>query len=97
MERTIAPVTSPGVNPFVEIHLARLSDYVEAGMDRLKMKSHAKVARGVEPRAWASASKINVIMTDESIVTVSAFFFRFCGLVARAFIRSIWMERRIVQ
>lgn len=88
-ERANAPVTSPGVNPSIETHLARLSDDVEFAMNYLKLDSHAKVARGVEPRAWASASKINVIMTEESIVTVSAFLFRFCGLVARAFIRTI--------
>jgi hypothetical protein len=84
-----APLTSPGVNPHVEVQLARLCDAVEAAMDRLKLDSHAKVARGVEPRAWASASNINVIMTEESVVTVSAFLFRFCGLIARAFMRTI--------
>jgi len=87
-----APVTSPGVNPFVESQLKQLCDDVEEVMDRLKMDSHAKVARGVEPRAWASASKINVITTDESIVTVSAFLFRFCGLIARAFTRTLHLN-----
>jgi hypothetical protein len=72
-----APVTSPGVNPAVEAHFARLCDDVEAAMDRLKLDTYTKVARGVEPRGWAYASKVNVIMTDESIVTVSAFLFRF--------------------
>lgn len=84
-----APVTSPGVNPYVEVQLGRLCDAVEAAMDRLKIDSHAKVARGVEPRAWASAAKINVVMTEESVVTVSAFLFRFCGLIARAYIRTL--------
>lgn len=31
-------------------------------------------------------------MTDESIVTVSAFLFRFCGLIARAFTRTLLLE-----
>lgn len=88
-EHANAPVTSPGVNPFVESHLARLSDEIEFAMNYLKLDSHAKVALGVEPCIWANASKINVIMTEESIVTVSAFLFRFCGLIARAFIRTI--------
>jgi hypothetical protein len=92
LELTIAPETSPGVNPFVETQLARLCDDVEAAMDRLSLDSHAKVARGVEPRAWAYASKVNVVMTDESIVTVSAFLFRFCGLIARAFTRTLLLE-----
>jgi hypothetical protein len=87
-----APVTSPGVNPDVETHLARVCDDVEAAMDRLKLDSQTRVARGVEPRAWAYASKVNVIMTDESIVTVSAFLFRFCGLIARAFTRTLLLE-----
>jgi hypothetical protein len=49
-ERSSAPITSPGVNPYVEAHLARLCDDVEGAMDRLKLDSHAKVARGVEPQ-----------------------------------------------
>jgi hypothetical protein len=98
-----APITSPGVNPFVEAHLARLCDDVEAAMDRLKFDSHAKVARGVEPRAWAYAAKVNVVLTDQSIITVSAFLFRFCGLIARAFTRTLlldphcWDEKRFDQ
>jgi hypothetical protein len=92
IEMTSAPVTSPGVNPLVEVHLARLSDDVEWAMDRLGMASHAKVALGVEPRGWAVASKINVVMTDESVVTVSAFLFRFCGLIARAFMRTVRLD-----
>lgn len=42
MELANAPDTSPGVNPLVEVHLARLSDDVEWAMDRLGMASHAK-------------------------------------------------------
>ena len=61
-------------------------------MDRLKLDSHAKVARGVEPRAWAYAAKVNVILTDQSIITVSAFLFRFCGLIARAFTRTLMLD-----
>lgn len=87
-----APATSPGVNPFVESYLKTLCDDVEESMDRLKMDSHAKVARGIEPRAWASASKINVITTDENIITVSAFLFRFCGLIARAYTRTLHLN-----
>ncbi|MGY2901833.1 hypothetical protein [Bradyrhizobium sp. URHC0002] len=89
MQQATASVTSPGVNPSVELHLDRLCNEVEAAMDYLKLNSHAKIARGVEPRAWATAAKINVIMTEESIVTVSAFLFRFCGLIARAFLRTV--------
>ena len=35
------------------------------------------------------AAKIGVIMTEESIVTISSFLSRFCGLIARAFARTL--------
>lgn len=84
-----APVTSPGVNRHVEAALAHLADDVEAAMKRLGIESHAQVARGVEPVAGPMAAKIGVIMTEESIVTVGSFLFRFCGLIARAFTRTL--------
>lgn len=87
-----APVTSPGVNRDVEAALDRLANDVEAAMARLKLQSQRRVARGVEPRAALSAAKIGVIMTDESVVTVSAFLFRFCGLIARAFTRTLHLN-----
>lgn len=94
-DNSAVAVTSPGVNPHVEIYLNQLCDEIEAAMDRLNLNSHAKVARGVEPRAWASASKINVVMTEESIITVTAFLFRFCGLVARAFVRTLQISPHV--
>lgn len=84
-----APETSPGINPRVEAQYAILADAVEAAMDRLDYHSQERVARGVEPRVGPYAAKTNVIMTDESIVTVGAFLFRYCGLVARAFTRTL--------
>jgi len=91
-DASAAPVTSPGVNPHVEAHLARLCDEVKETMDVLGFASHTQVARGVEPRTVPFASLINVIMTDESILTVGAFLFRFCGLVARAFTRTLMID-----
>ncbi len=85
----LAPVTSPGANRSVEAILAWLADDVEAAMDRLGLHSHAWIARGVEPRVTPLAAKTGVIMTDESIITVGSFLFRFCGLVARAFTRTL--------
>jgi hypothetical protein len=87
-----APTTSPGVNPHVEAQYAILCDTIEAAMQRLHLESHASVARGIEPRIGPFASKINVIATDESVVTVGAFLFRFCGLVARAFTRTLQLN-----
>jgi hypothetical protein len=83
-----APTTSPGVNPHVEHHLSMLCDDIEAAMTRLGVDSHKKIARGVEPRPGPVAASTNVVMTDEGIITVSSFFFRFCGLIARAFMRT---------
>lgn len=76
-----APNTSPGVNPHAEFIFGKLCDDVEAAMDRLRMTSHTRVARGLEPRLGPYASKTNVIMTEESIVTVGTQLFRFCGLI----------------
>lgn len=61
-------------------------------MGRLGHTSNLKIARGVEPRVGPFASKTNVIMTDESIVTVGSFLFRYCGLVARAFVRTLRLD-----
>ncbi len=58
-------------------------------MERLDLDAHDRVARGIEPRLGPYAAKTNVIMTDESIVTVGAHMFRFCGLVSKAFVRTL--------
>lgn len=83
------PVTSPGVAPHVEFLFNRLCDEVEAAMERLHLDSHGRTARGIEPRVGALATSTNVIMTDEGIITVGSFLFRFCGLIARAFTRTL--------
>ncbi len=87
-----APVTSPGVNPFVEAQHSSLCDAIEAAMDRLKLNTHDRVARGVEPRVGPIAAKTSVVMTEESIITIGSFLFRFCGLVARAFTRTLLLS-----
>ena len=84
-----APVTSPGINPHSEYLFNLLCNDIEAAMTRLGLDSHQKSARGVEPRLGPSAALTNVIMTDEGIVTVGTHLFRFCGLVARAFARTL--------
>lgn len=62
-------------------------------MERLHLSSHVKIARGVEPRLGPFAARINVIMTEESIITVGSQLFRFCGLIARAFTRTLQMNQ----
>lgn len=51
--------------------------------------SHEKVVLGIDPQVGVSASMTNVIMTDEGIVSVSSFLFRWCGLIARAYLRTL--------
>ena len=87
-----APVTSPGVAPSVERLFARLCDDVEGAMGRLGLDSQTRIARGIEPRAGPLAAMTNIIMTDQAIVTVGSFLFRFCGLVARACTRTIYLN-----
>ena len=92
MQSSDAPVTSPGVAPHIESIFGRLCDEIETAMDSLGLDSHARIARGVEPRVGAHAAMTNVILTDQGIVTVGSFTFRFCGLVARAFARTLLLN-----
>jgi hypothetical protein len=87
-----SPVTSPGVAPHVEIQFSKLCDSVEAAMDRLNLASHDRIVRGIEPRTGPHAAMTNVIMTTEGIITVGSFLFRFCGLIARAFTRTLYLN-----
>ena len=88
----VAPSTSPGVNRSAEAFHASLCDDVEAEMARQGLHTYRNVARGIEPITGPIASKAGVIMTEQSIVTVSAFTFRFCGIVAKAFCRTIMLD-----
>jgi len=87
-----APSTSPGVNPSAEAFHEVLCNDVEAEMARQGLQSQGGVARGIEPVTGPFAAKAGVIMTGQSIITVGAFTFRFCGLVAKAFHRTILLE-----
>lgn len=87
-----APSTSPGVNPSAEAFHAALCDDVEAEMARQGFDTQRNVARGIEPITGPFASKAGVIMTGQSIITVGAFTFRFCGLIAKAFHRTIMLD-----
>lgn len=87
-----APEPGSGVNPGAQVIYGDLCADVEAAMERLGLRSHDTIALGIEPRVGPFASKMNVIMTDESIVTVGAHLFRFCGLIARAFARTLFLN-----
>ena len=87
-----APSTSPGVNRSAEAFHAALCNDVEAEMARQGLETQLNVARGIEPVTGPRAAKVGVMMTDESIVTVGAFTFRFCGLIAKAFHRTVLLD-----
>ncbi len=88
-ERAPSTGDSPGVTASIERIFNFLCDDVEAAMVRLKLESHTRLTRGIDPIAGPSAAMTNVIMTDQGIVSVSSFFFRYCGLIARAFTRTL--------
>lgn len=84
-----APTTSPGVARATEAALHRLSQAIENAAAKLNVDNREKVHFAVEPKAGPLLSKINVVMTDQSIITMGSFFTRYCGLVSRAYIRTI--------
>lgn len=85
-------VNSPGVGPNLEFRLKFLSDRVQRVISENGKTSHEKVEIAIDPRAGVSAGLTNVIMTDQSILSVSSFFFRWCGLIARAYTRTIYTD-----
>ncbi|MFA9230610.1 MAG: hypothetical protein ACEQSU_07685 [Microgenomates group bacterium] len=84
-----APTTSPGVARFTEAALHRLSQAVESAAAQLNVANRDKVHFAVEPKAGPFLSKINVVMTDQSIITMGSFFTRYCGLISRAYVRTM--------
>ncbi|MEQ9145544.1 MAG: M48 family metalloprotease [Parvibaculaceae bacterium] len=82
-------VNSPGVGPGLELRLQVLADRVRKVISEAGSTSHEKIEIGIDPKSGVSASLTNVIMTDQGILSVSAFLFRWCGLVARAYTRTL--------
>lgn len=83
---------SPGVGPGLEFKLKFLSDRVRKVISETGETSHEKVEIAIDPKAGVSASLTNVIMTDQGILSVSSFLFRWCGLVARAYTRTLYAD-----
>lgn len=84
--------TSPGVGLGLEEHLREIADRVKSAMSAMGYSSQEKVVLGIDPKVGVSASLTNVIMTDEGIVSVSSFLFRWCGLIARAYLRTLHLD-----
>lgn len=86
--------TSPGVAPWLENQLRAIATPIKKAMHSRGYHAHEKVLLGIDPIAGVSATMTNVIMTDEGIVSVSAFLFRWCGLIARAYLRTLNLDVR---
>ncbi|UJQ94154.1 hypothetical protein [Mariluticola halotolerans] len=80
---------SPGVGPGLEYRLNVLADHVRKVILETGETSHEKLEVAIDPKVGVAASLINVIMTDQGIISVSSFLFRWCGLVARAYTRTL--------
>jgi len=84
-----APVTSPGVDPHAEFIFAGLCRRVETACEKLPGLGGRNVVTGIEPKLGVFASRMGVIMTDASIVTVGSQVFRFCNVVAKAVVQTV--------
>lgn len=88
-ERALAaPITSPGVSRYSEVMLSRVVDALLCGLSPAQHALAQNAHFVVEPKSGPLISKINVVMTDQSIIAMGTHFTRFCGLVARAYVRT---------
>ncbi|MEO1200691.1 MAG: hypothetical protein AAFX39_15945 [Pseudomonadota bacterium] len=85
-------LNSPNVAPGLEGWLCRISKRISQELSAAGNTSHETVETAIDPLPGVSASLTNVIMTDEAILTVRSFFFRWCGLVARAYTRTLMQD-----
>ncbi len=90
--RDVVYPTSVGVAKGLEAQLERVSAPIKTALKRLGFVNHDAIVLGIEPIVGPSASLTNVIMTDEGIVSVSSFLFRWCGLCARAYTRTLLLD-----
>lgn len=84
-----APTTSDGVARFSEVALERLSSSIIIAATELNLCDVEQVHFVVEPKAGPFVSTLNVMMTDQSIIAMGSFFTRYCGLVSRAYVRTV--------
>jgi|GEM_PF-4889675 len=83
---------SPGVGPSLEHRLNVLADRVRKVLSEIGGTSHEKVEIAIDPVVGVSASPTNVIMTGEGMLSISAFPFKWCELVARAYTRTLYAD-----
>jgi hypothetical protein len=87
-----APQTSPGVDPHAEWILDNLRKRIEAACDKVPSLGARSVVTGIEPTLGVFASRMGVIMTDTSVVTVGSQVFRFCNVVSKALVQTVMVD-----
>lgn len=84
-----APTTTEGVYKAFEVMLDRLAKVITASLPDADLQRALSAYFVVEPKAGPFVSTINVMMTNQSIITMGTHFTRFCGLIARAYTRTV--------
>jgi hypothetical protein len=87
-----APVTSPGVDPHAELIFADLCKRVEAACKKVPQLPAHNVVSGIEPKLGVFASRMGVMMTNASIITVGSQVFRFCSVVSKAVAQTVAVD-----
>lgn len=85
----LADATSPGVGPGLERHARTIADRVNAAIGDMGIRNDKPALVGIEPVVGAKAEFVGVPFTSEGTISVSSFLFRWCGLIARAFARTL--------
>jgi hypothetical protein len=89
---TNAPVTSPGVDPHAESILASLCDRIKDACSKVPQLGPCDVVSGIEPRLGVFASRMGVMMTNASVVTIGSQVFRFCSTVSKALAQTVAVD-----
>lgn len=84
------PTTSAGVAKQTEFGLERLRSALARGLESFAAEN---IHFAVEPKAGPFVSMVNVPLTDQTIIAVGTHFTRYCGLIARAYVRTMHLYR----
>jgi hypothetical protein len=85
----VADATSPGVGPGLEAHARKIADRVHAAIDEMGIANFGPALVGIEPVVGPKAEFVGVPFLPEGTISVSSFLFRWCGLIARAYTRTL--------
>lgn len=84
--------TSPGVGLGLERHARVIADRVYAAIGEMGITNYKPALVGIDPVAGAKAEFVGVPFTSEGTVSVNSFLFRWCGLIARAYTRTLFAD-----